>query len=162
MTPALSQLHRKLQNFFALPRFARLWVLPVWLLLGVSKALIRLVSFRRLAPWLGVASGVVPWIPLATPAQEARAERIGHVIRVAARHTPWDSNCFPQAVVARLLLGLYRVPYMLCFGLQRDRDTGGLRAHAWVAAGRVDVTGGTSFDQFTVVGMFVHRRLAGK
>ena len=86
--------------------------------------------------------------------------QIGRAVRLAARYTPWDSNCFPQAVVARLLLGLYGIPYALFFGLRRDPDSGAMLAHAWVAAGRVRVTGGESFGQFTVVGVFVSRNLA--
>ena len=40
-------------------------------------------------------------------------------------------------------------------------DPAGMKAHAWVAAGRVPVTGGVSFAQFTVVGCFVAPCLAG-
>jgi len=36
-----------------------------------------------------------------------------------------------------------------------------MKAHAWVVAGRIPVTGGQSFGQFTVVGCFVAPRLAG-
>jgi hypothetical protein len=37
----------------------------------------------------------------------------------------------------------------------------GAAAHAWVAAGRVSVTGGMGFFEFTVVACFVSPRLAG-
>ncbi len=47
-------------------------------------------------------------------------------------------------------------------GLMRDpADPAGLKAHAWVTAGRVPVTGGVSFGQFAVVGCFVAPCLAG-
>ena len=128
---------------------------PLWFILGISKALIFTVSFRRLAPHLGQAIGVAPWIPLLDPAQQARASQIGRAIRLASRYTPWNSNCFPQAVAARLLMGFYGIPYALYFGLMRDAQSLEMKAHAWVAAGRVPVTGGGSFKQFTVVGVFV-------
>lgn len=98
--------------------------------------------------------GPHPWIPLASPEQQLRAWKIGQTIRLAARYTPWNSNCFPQAVAARLLLGLYGIPYTLCFGLARDTDSAKINAHAWVTSGRIPVTGGTSFDHFAVVGVF--------
>ena len=41
----------------------------------------------------------------------------------------------------------------------RDEQTLEMKAHAWVVAGRVPVTGGVSFGQFTVVGVFVAPRL---
>lgn len=156
---AISIVLRKARNFRRHSAFIRLWFLPAWLLLGISRALILIVSFRRLAPHLGVHDGVAPWVPLLARAQEARALDIGRAVRLAARYTPWTSNCFPQAVAARLLLGLYRIPYVLYFGLARDPEHADMKAHAWVAAGRVRVTGGAGFRAFTVVGCFVAPQL---
>ena len=162
MTHRLTRLRRKAGTFVRQPLFIQAWLLPVWLILGIGKALIFTLSFRRLAPRLGCQSGIAPWVPLLTPAQEQRALQIGRVVRLTAGYTPWDSNCFPQAIAARVLLGLYGLPYVLYFGLRRDPDDpAGMQAHAWVAAGRVRVTGGHSFDQFTVVGCFVAPCLAG-
>lgn len=152
----LGPLRRKAATFLRQPLFIQAWFLPLWLVLGVSKALIFTISFRRLAPRLGHKADIAPWLPLLTPADEARALLIGRAVRLTAKYTPWDSNCFPQAIASRLLLGLYGLPYILYFGLMRDPDDpAGMKAHAWVAAGRVRVTGGTSFGQFTVVGCFV-------
>jgi hypothetical protein len=148
-------LRRKALTFLRLPLFVLGWLLPLWCLLGLSKALILIVSFRRLAPHLGVSTGVQPWVPLLNAQQQARAQQIGRAVRLAASYTPWDSNCFPQAVAARVLLGLYDIPYALFFGVMRDSVSDELKAHAWVASGRVQVTGGASFRQFTVVGVFV-------
>nr|WP_319565127.1 lasso peptide biosynthesis B2 protein [uncultured Rhodoferax sp.] len=155
----LNTLARKTRSFIHLPRFTKLWLLPLWLLLGISKALIFTISFRRLAPHLGQTIGVAAWVPLLDPAQQARAAQIGRAVRLTARYTPWNSNCFPQAVAARVLLGFYGIPYALHFGLMRDKQTLEMKAHAWVAAGRVPVTGGVSFGQFTVVGVFVASQL---
>ena len=152
-------LHRKGVSFLSRPRFIQLWLVPLWLLLGLSKAVIFAVSFRRLAPHLGTAVGVAPWVPMVDSAQEARARKIGRAVQLAARYTPWNSNCFPQAVAARVLLGLYHIPYALYFGLMREPSSGEFKAHAWIAAGRVRITGGTSFDQYTVVGCFVAPQL---
>ena len=154
-------LARKLSSFLRQPVFIQAWFLPVWLLLGFSKGGILLISFRRLAPRLGRPAGLSLWLPLLDERQVARARQIGRVVQLAARYTPWDSNCFPQAVAARVLLGLYDIPYALFFGLARDPASSVMQAHAWVAAGKVRVTGGNSFDQFTVVGCFVSPGLPG-
>lgn len=151
----LSLLLSKARSFLRQPLLSQIGFVPVWLFLGVAKALIFTVSFRRLAPRLGVSAGISAQVPLLDPTQEARALQIGRLVRMTARYTPWDSNCFPQAVVARLLLGLHDIPYALYFGLMRDPMSAEMKAHAWVAAGRIRVTGGQSFGQFTVVGCFV-------
>lgn len=150
-----STLIRKVLNFARRPRFEQMWFVPAWLLLGASRFVILFVHFRRLAPYLGAQAGVALWIPLLDSRREARAMSISKVIRMAANYTPWTSNCFPQAVAARVLLGLYDVPYSIFFGINRDAADATLQAHAWVTSGRVHVTGGSSFDQFTVVGCFV-------
>ena len=144
----------KLLTFFRYPNFVKIWVVPVWLGLGIAKATIVTVSFRRLAPRLGNAVGVAPWVPIIDEAQQKRARLIGQVIRLASRYTPWDSNCFPQAIIAKAMLAAYRVPYCLFFGLYRNAATGAFDAHAWVVAGRVKVIGGWAFDKYTVVGVF--------
>lgn len=150
-----STLIRKARSFAHRPWFEKAWFLPVWLLLGASRFVILTISFRRLAFWLGEREGITPWIPLADARAEARALSISRVVQMAARYTPWKSNCFPQAITARILLGFYGVPYGLFFGVNRNAEDAMLVAHAWVAAGRVRVTGGMSFNQFTVVGCFV-------
>ncbi len=145
---------RKLRSARRAPRFVLLWLLPVWLLLGLARLLIQGLTFARMAPHLGHAMGTAAVLPLLTAPKQVQARLIGRTVQTAARYTPWESNCFPQAVVARLLLGLYRIPYTLCFGLMRGPASGEIQAHAWVAAGPVAVTGRFSFDRFTVVGVF--------
>jgi hypothetical protein len=133
--------------------------MPAWLLLGASRVVILAIPFRYLAHGLGTQTGISPWIPLLGSRSEAKALSIGRAVQLAARFTPWESSCLPQAVTARVLLGLCGVPYSLFFGVARDSDGSNMSAHAWVAAGRVPVTGGASFGQFTVVACFVAPRL---
>ena len=159
MVQTIVRLTRKVSNFYSQPRFVKFWFIPVWFLLGLSKVLIFTIPFQRLAPRLGVRTGIEPWVPLLTPKQTHRARLIGRVVQMSARYTFWNANCFPQAITARWLLGLYDVPYVFFFGLSRDTsDT--LNAHAWVAAGPVRVTGGYSFHHFNVVGCFTDASLA--
>jgi hypothetical protein len=140
--------------------FFKLWFMPAWLLLGIGKSLIFILSFRRLERFMGKAHGINSALPLLSREQRSRASEIGHLVRVTARYTPWNSNCFPQAITAALLLRLYRVPYLLCFGLARNKYTNGYLAHAWVASGPLIITGGYSFDDYTVVACYVQPDLS--
>lgn len=151
----LRTIRRKIAAFMRRPLWIRLWFAPVWVLLGVCKLLIFTAPFRRFSPWLGVCTDLSPWVPLVDERQAMLASRIGQVVRLAVRYTPWDSNCFPQALAARVLLGMYGIPYAMYFGVMRQGGAAKMEAHAWVASGQVRVTGGESFDRFTVVGCFV-------
>jgi hypothetical protein len=144
-----------IRRFRALPRFTRFWFTPAWLLLGVSRALILLLSFRRLARCLGSLNRDGAVIPVLEGRQETRAAQLKDLLQLVSRHTPWTSNCLPQALTARVLLGLHRIPFALCFGVQRDVLNDVTSAHAWVVAGRVAVSGGNGFDQYAVVACFV-------
>lgn len=145
----------KAAGFARQPGFVRAWFLPVWLSLGLARLLILRVPIRHYAAWLGCRSDGAPWLPLVEAADEARARAISQVVRLAARYTPWQSNCFPQAIVARFLLRLHRIPHALFLGAA-PADGRSLAAHAWVAAGPVRVTGGDGFGRFGVLGCFVY------
>lgn len=147
---------RKIAEYFRQTGFVRAWLFPVWLLLGLARLIILVVPFRRYANFLGCRYGHALWVPLPSPAGVARARAISQVVRLTARHTPWRSNCFPQAMVARLLLRLYGVPHAVYFGALPTGDPARpMSAHAWVSAGRVQVTGGDGFRQFGVLACFV-------
>ena len=144
----------------------------VWLLLGLVRLIILLVPFRHWISRLGNQFGAVPVIPVLTPHGEAIATSVGRVVRAAAAVTPWNSDCLPQAVTARILLGFASIPCSLFLGVAideaaRGRLTGNSRrdaasasfAHAWVSAGRIHVTGGESFSRFAVLGCFGSKTL---
>ncbi|MFM2480631.1 lasso peptide biosynthesis B2 protein [Celerinatantimonas sp. YJH-8] len=144
-------------RFLRQPLFIQLWAIPVWLLLGLSKLCIFQVSFKQLAIRLGDYQADQFWVPLITRKQIQRARLIGRLVQGVAPYTLWDSNCFPQAVTAQLLLRLYRIPSALYLGLAKTQHDPKLKAHAWLCSGQVRVTGGFSFNQFTPVAQFITR-----
>ena len=154
-----SALLRKARAFARMPLFERLCFVPAWMLLGLSRGAVLLVPFRRVAALLGDARGPQGRAPAVSTGQALRARRIAHVIHVAARYTPWDSNCFAQAITARLLLGMFRIPCAVFFGLKHDGGAAReLLAHAWVRSGSVAVSGGANVTRYTVVACFTSPR----
>lgn len=139
--------------FLGLPRFERCLLLPAWLLLGLARAAVLCLGFRRLAPWLGRSVAAPQPLPPLDARAQRRALQIGRTLRLAARRTPWDSNCLARALAANVLLRLFRVPHMLCLGVARS-PSAQLQAHAWVVAGERSVTGGGA-GCHTRVGCFV-------
>lgn len=149
-----SVVFRKLHTLRAQSARTILWLVPAWLLLGLFRILILAAPLRRLAPLFGQDGATDPWLPLVTPAQLVRAREIRRAIVIAVNYSPWGANCYPQALTARVLLRLQRVPHVLFFGLARSAETGEIDAHAWVMSGPVAVTGGACFGRFTVVRLF--------
>lgn len=124
-----------------------------WVLLGVSRFAILVLPFSVVRRTLGERRDTreAATLPTLEHADLVRAARIAATIDLAARHTPWRSECYPRALAARALLGVARVPHIVSFGVRRDGDA--LVAHAWVRAGEVAVTGGTG-ESYTEVGSF--------
>jgi hypothetical protein len=149
----MKTLLRKWHSFSRLPRNSRFTLPLTWLMLGFARLTIIALPFALVRKWLGSEQRAAPWLHILPPATEAEAHRIGQQVRTAARYTPWTSNCFPQALVARTLLILKRQPHTVFFGLRHEHDQ--LQAHAWVMSGHVAVTGGHCFEHYTVVGCFV-------
>lgn len=149
-------LARKLASARRLPLFVLIWVLPAWALIGLSAVVVALVPFRRIAPWLGTNLGAVAVKPPIDAAQERRALLLTRTIELAGRHARFRADCYPQALTARLLCGLWRVPCAVHFGVAIGGENGAkLRAHAWVCAGSVLVSGGKgSFASHTPVACF--------
>ena len=144
-------LARKFRAGMGKPLFVLLWLAPTWVLLGVCRAMVLVLSFRRIVRWFGLVGSEAVAAPPVLPSREMRALRIGEVVRLAARYTPWSSNCFAQALAAHLLLSLYRIPHALFLGVARDEPTRAVLAHAWTVAGPVPVTGQEISDRYTVV-----------
>ena len=153
-----SVLVRKAGSWRRKPAEERLWFAPAFLLLGLARATLVAVPFRRIAPSLGYDLKTAAVVPLASEDEVVRALHIGRAVRTAARYTPWQSRCLAQAMAARVLLAMNGLPYGLYLGVENSRDSG-MTAHAWVCTGPAAVTGGRSFGRFTVVGTFVSPRL---
>lgn len=150
------RLDRLARGFGHLGRRDQVRLAAAWSLLGLSRLAILLLPFTVVRRALGeqrhpsAPAGNDPATPLDADTLH-RARRIGALVRLAARHTPWRSECYPQALTARALLGLARVPHVVSFGVRRDGDA--LVAHAWVHVDGVPVTGLTGHD-YTEVGSF--------
>lgn len=150
MTDVARSLARKSRSFYRLPLFVKVWFFPTLALLLISKMMIFIFSFRRISKLLGETLGADPFLPLLRPDQKNYAVLIAMTVNLAARYLPLGKDCFPKAVTARILLGVYGVPYCVFFGVKRTGD--GIKAHAWVFSGAHCVCGGRrSFWRYRVL-----------
>ncbi len=123
-----------------------------WVLLGLTRMMIVAMPFSWVRRLLSAGSDRLTPLPSPSPSDEGLSHSIARSIALASTRTPWRSECYPQALTARLQLMAAGIPHTVTFGLKRG-DDGELRAHAWVRAGDVCVSGGEGND-FTVVGSF--------
>jgi Transglutaminase-like superfamily len=142
---------RKLRSAVGLGFPSVALVMLAWLLLWPARIAIALFPLRFLARFYGRDHGANAVIPIASTAQISHAHYIATAIALAAKYSPASANCYPQALLARLLLWIANLPHALFFGLERGSSATELKAHAWVMVGPVAVTGRHSFENHTVV-----------
>lgn len=119
-----------------------------WFLLHISKILIMILPFRKLAARLGRSQFETEIVNLGK--QVWYDVEVG-IIR-ASKFTIYRSKCYDQALTAKYMLKRRGVRSTLYFGLSKNQ--GRLSAHAWVRSGVRIVTGRIGMERFTPVAWF--------
>ena len=126
-------------------------------LCGVARAAINVFPLRRISPYFGPFKKTLVISTLPNRKQLGLAVRIGQSVRLAAKYTPWDSSCLTQAMVAKFWCRLYKIPYVFYIGFAKaPEEPSGYKAHAWITAGRVLVTGGNGLMDYNVISSYVY------
>jgi len=122
-------------------------------LMGMARAALLFVPFRKLAPTLGKQHTETP----KTSQTEALPviRKIKTAIRRAAKITPWQSKCFVQAIAGKIMLRRRQLESTIYLGVCKNgNDSKKLKAHAWLRSGNMILTGREGMGQFTVVSTF--------
>lgn len=111
------------------------------LLLAVARLHVRFVKFRHYSRVLGTqcGKGAPPFKPWSQPERD-EISAIGQEIHRAANNVPWNAVCLPQAITGKWMLKRRGIDSELYLGVAKDGSLG-LKAHAWLLAGNVPVTG---------------------
>ena len=142
---------RKFKKFTRLPREEKRLFLEAWFRLGLMRAAILTLPFKRLTRGLEQRTGeAAP--PRMDEAQSRLAEKIGRSVVRAAGHTPWESACLVQALTAQRMLKRRGIPGHFCLGVAKNGEQ--MDAHAWTRCGESILTGGRGSESFTVVSVF--------
>lgn len=146
----------RLRKLTALSWADRWLLVQVFILLGVARLSLQMIPFRRLAQHLGPLQTETP--SDAPPEHLAQARRVALAIARVSPYTPWTSNCFPQALVAKHWLRRRRIPTTLYLGVALTKSEGApnsdMTAHAWLRCGPLIVTGGRGHERYTVTACF--------
>jgi hypothetical protein len=137
-----------------LARFVRLDGADKWLLicasawLGVARLGLAFTSFQQLSERL---SDDVPDSRVDPDPEFLR--RVSFAVGAAANNVPWRSDCFPQAIAARMLLKRRGHASKIHLGVEK-RGGGNIAGHAWLTCGDEVVVGGADLDRYTEVHSF--------
>ncbi len=144
-----------IKKFIILNRTNQIAFVEAYLLLGLLRLAILTLPFKWLTRSLVQCSESDISISSLNGAQREVVALVARAIPRAARFTPWESVCLPQALAAYKMLDRRGISGLFYLGLRKDE--GGsepLEAHAWSQAGDVIVSGESGCESFTVVSVF--------
>jgi hypothetical protein len=143
----------KMAKFSGLPWHRKKLFLEAYMTLGIMRAAILSVTFKRLTRNLyHAATEAEP--KKVTEAQRFLSAEIAKAIRSAAANTPWESACLVQALTAQRMLRRRGIPGIFYLGVMRDKGVEEkMKAHAWSKCGDLVLTG-DGYEGFTVLSSF--------
>ena len=80
----------------------------------------------------------------------ATVRRVQWAVNAAARHSPVEFVCFPQALAGYTMLRRRKVPSTVVYGVARS-ESGELLAHTWLTVGDKILLGGEVAPEFTAI-----------
>ncbi len=144
----------KIRKFTALSTEEKKLFLEAYVMLGVMRAAILTISFKRLTRFLEHHTQVQALETL-TKTEQERAIIIGQSIMRAAIYTPWESACLVQSLTAQKMLHKRGITGVFYLGAIKDQESKEkMKAHAWTQCGHTIITGGGGHDEFTVLSVF--------
>lgn len=149
-------LKSKAISFWRIPFKYKLLFMLNFMLCGIARASINLLSLKYLTPYFGLYQRSITRSTLISDKQRHQSIMIGRSVRLAAKYTPWDSSCLTQAMVAKFWCRLYRIPYVFYIGFAKSAsEPSGYIAHAWITAGPVAITGGDGLKNYHVLSSYI-------
>jgi hypothetical protein len=140
-------------RFARLSRSERRLFLEAVMWLGLFRAVLLSMPFRRIASHLGAHMAQTP--PRAgTPETRRIAKEVARAVSRASRHVPWEAKCLVQAMVGKKMLKRRGFESTLYLGLAKKKADQGLQAHAWLRCGDQIILGGGRLKDFAVVATF--------
>jgi len=150
----MSKLLNKLLIFIRFPLREKVWFFVLYILSGIARLAVLILPFRWVMRFLGAQHENIQLSVIVSKQQLEWALRIGKITNIATKYTPWKSKCLIQAMVAKVILNHYKIPYVIHVGMLRNEE-GELKSHAWLNVKQRVIVGGEGHKAFTIVSSFV-------
>jgi len=122
-------------RFFSLLEFAE-----ALLISAVVRLVVRFFSPSIRLYWMGKPVDLQTTLPEPNAAQELILRSVKIAIIRCTRYAPWNTECYTQALTARIMLRRRQVPLLLFIGFKKEEGQL-LQGHAWTTCGTYILTG---------------------
>jgi hypothetical protein len=145
---------KKFKKFSQLSGEEKKLFLEAYITLGMMRAAILTISFKRLTRSLEHAAKKKA-LPDLSDEEMKTAQKVGQAIVRASSYTPWESACLAQSLTAQKMLQKRGVSGVFYLGVAKDEESKEkMKAHAWTQCAQSIITGKSGYEAFTVVSIF--------
>ena len=145
---------QKFKKFTKLSSEEKRLFLEAYIMLGLMRAAILTVSFKRLTRDLEHDTKKKE-LPTLNEQELKTAKLVGQAIMRASAYTPWESACLAQSLTAQKMLQKRGISGVFYLGAAKDEESEDkLKAHAWTQCGKSIITGAKGHEAFTVLSVF--------
>ena len=135
--------HKRIQNFFSLQRIERILLLQSFLLVGLIRVGLWVISLPSLLKILATFYHH----PFSNDHSRNSLSSIAWAVTVSSRYIP-RATCLVQGLTTQVLLAYEGIPSDLCIGVAKDNPAS-FEAHAWVEVEGQVVIGGPQLHRYT-------------
>lgn len=144
-------LFRKLRTVTGLPGTTFFLFFKAVCLSAMVRFTLLFLPFGKVLGWLGTTNAETARdVP---EKAAAYAQKVKTAIWLCNKYTPWKTECYVQALTARLLLRSRNIPSTIYIGFYRDKQQA-MKGHAWLRCGQLIVTGNKTHTTFQVHAYF--------
>jgi len=126
--------------------------------LTLATAAVYFLPFRTYAPILGEQTNEKNFSIIPSPKYDLHL--FMSAIRRGSRYLPFECKCLVQALAARGMLGLRKLPSTVHLGVAKD-ENGKLKAHAWVKVDEIFITGRGGVHEYIEITRFLSKPISG-
>lgn len=142
---------RRLKNICSLPRRLKWLLMKAVILSGIVKITLAFFPFKYVLRWLGEAN-----------VESSKESHFGSIairtevktaIQLCNKYVFWKTECYTQAITAKLLLKYYHLSSTVYIGFNKN-ETGYYEGHAWLRCFDTIITGGVNHEKYQVQSFF--------
>jgi len=151
----LSRLSERSKCFLKRSKRGKILFFQAFIICGIARAIILLIQFNKVKTYIGTYKGESSF-----QIEESKYQLIKEIacaVNSASQVTPWKSKCFVKALTAQKMLKNYNIYSTLYLGVAKDGERD-IKAHAWLRAGEIIVTGGDEKNNFKEVARFSNEK----
>lgn len=141
------RLIKKIQSFVRTDRTVKILFLRAWFLSAVVKFTLVFLSFRKVLNWQGKINMESP--DRRDDASLEFRKCLQSAMRLCDKYTFWKTECYTQALTAKILLNKKGIPGTVYIGFNKT-EKGEYKGHAWLRSYDRVITGETEENSYTV------------